>query len=222
MLQDLDEQQIKDFIEKWHNLTFNDEADKVRKRERLQRAIDTSKAISELAGNPLLLTMMAILNRNQELPRDRPELYNQASQLLLHQWDFEAKENLVKDRRLDPETIDYKDKQAMLRQVAYQMQASDKGLAGNLISADDLEKILTDYLKSIGVSEARAVAKLMIQQLRTRNFILCFLGADYYAFIHRTFLEYFCAAEFVRKFEKEKTLTEDELKTEVFGKHWQD
>ena len=49
--------------------------DKLRKQERLQRAIDSSKAIKELAGNPLLLTMMAILNRNQELPRDRPELY---------------------------------------------------------------------------------------------------------------------------------------------------
>ncbi|NEO29371.1 MAG: hypothetical protein F6K36_02740 [Symploca sp. SIO3C6] len=45
MLQDLDEQQIKDFIEKWHNLTFNDEADKVRKLERLQKAINSSKAI---------------------------------------------------------------------------------------------------------------------------------------------------------------------------------
>ena len=37
----------------------------------------------------------------------------------------------------------------MLRQVAYHMQASEKGLAGNLISADDLERILTDYLKTI-------------------------------------------------------------------------
>ena len=203
MLQDLDEEQIKDFVNRWHDLTFNkNDPDKPRKRERLQRAIDTSKAIGELAGNPLLLTMMAILNRNQELPRDRPELYNQASRVLLHQWDFEAKEALVEDERLDPKTIDYKDKQAMLRQVAYYMQSDDKGLAGNLISAGDLEKILTDYLRSIEVSQARAVAKLMIQQLRNRNFILCFMGADYYGFVHRTFLEYFCASEFVERFGK--------------------
>jgi predicted NACHT family NTPase len=224
MLQDLDEEQIKKFLTNWHDLTFNDEADKVRKQERLQRAIDTSKAIEELAGNPLLLTMMAILNRNQELPRDRPELYNQASRVLLHQWD-EAKEALVEDERLDPKTIDYKDKQAMLRQVAYYMQSDDKGLAGNLISAGDLEKILTDSLRSIEVSQARAVAKLMIQQLRNRNFILCFMGADYYAFVHRTFLEYFCASELVERFGKrglEGGLTLEELKTEGFGKHWQD
>ncbi|MBD1901711.1 HEAT repeat domain-containing protein [Trichocoleus sp. DQ-A3] len=223
MLQDLEPDQIQDFIYRWHELTFTDEADKVRKRERLQRAIETSSAIGELAGNPLLLTMMAILNRNQELPRDRPELYNQASRLLLHQWDVEQK--LLENPRVDSVTIDYKDKQAILRQVAYHMQAADKGLAGNLMQGEDLEKILTGYLKNIEVSQARTVARLLIEQLRSRNFILCFLGADSYAFVHRTFLEYFCACEFIEQFGKrglEGGLTLEEFKTEVFGKHWQD
>lgn len=85
ILQDLEKEQIRDFVNRWHELTFKDEADKARKKERLQTAINTSASIRELAGNPLLLTMMAILNRNQELPRDRPELYNQASRVLLHQ-----------------------------------------------------------------------------------------------------------------------------------------
>jgi predicted NACHT family NTPase len=222
-VQDLESDQIQDFIYRWHELTFTDEADKVRKRERLQQAIKTSKAIGELAGNPLLLTMMAILNRNQELPRDRPELYNQASRVLLHQWDVEQK--LLENPRIDSVTIDYKDKQAMLRQVAYHMQAADQGLAGNLIRGEDLERILTGYLKSIEVSQARTVARLLIEQLRSRNFILCFLGADSYAFVHRTFLEYFCACEFVERFGKRGLaggLTLEELKTEVFGKHWQD
>jgi hypothetical protein len=80
-------------------------------------------------------------------------------------------------------------------------------------------------LKSIEVSQARTVARLLIEQLRSRNFILCFLGADSYGFVHRTFLEYFCACEFVERFGKrglEGGLTLEELKTEVFGKHWQD
>lgn len=126
MLQDLEIEQIQDFLERWHELTFTDQADKVRKWERLQRAIQDSKSIRELAGNPLLLTMMAILNRNQELPRDRPELYNQASRVLLHQWD--GSRALIEDARLDPKTIDYRDKQAMLRKVAYRMQSSEKGV----------------------------------------------------------------------------------------------
>jgi predicted NACHT family NTPase len=139
---------------------------------------------------------------------------------LLHQWDVERA--LVEHQQLEIQTIDYKDKQAMLRQVAYQMQAAEKGLAGNLIAADELEGILTKYLQTLDINNSRAVARVMIKQLRERNFILCFMGADYYAFVHRTFLEYFCAWEYVWQFEKERTLSLEELKSEVFGKHWQD
>lgn len=220
MLQDLEPAQIQDFFERWHDKTFTqaEERDKNIKRERLQRVINESKAIGELAQNPLLLTMMAILNLKRELPRDRSELYKDASEVLLHNWD--EGRNLKPDERLD--IIDYKDKQAMLRQVAYQMQTSEKGLAGNIIYADDLEAIFTKYLQSIPVNDARDKARRLMKQLRDRNFILCFLGADYYAFVHRTFLEYFCAWEFVWQFEKERSITIEFLKTEVFGKHWQD
>ncbi|NEO45112.1 MAG: NACHT domain-containing protein, partial [Moorea sp. SIO4A3] len=220
MLQDLESEQIETFIYQWHELTFTDQADKVRKRERLQKAIETSSPIRQLAVNPLLLTMMAILNRNQDLPRDRSELYNQSSRLLLHQWDVERA--LLEDNRVDPKTIDYQDKQQMLAKVADFMQGNQAGLAGNLISGEDLERIIKEELKLRDVNDPRAVAKVMINQLRSRNFILCFMGADYYAFVHRTFLEYFCAWEFVRKFEKKQEIDLEQLKTEVFGQHWRD
>ncbi|MEH2366353.1 MAG: HEAT repeat domain-containing protein [Nostoc sp.] len=220
MLQDLEPAQIQDFIERWHDKTFSsaEERDKNIKRERLKRVINESKAIGELAQNPLLLTMMAILNLKRELPRDRSELYKDASEVLLHNWDDGR--NLRPDERLD--IIDYKDKQAMLRKVAYKMQTSEKGLAGNIIYTDDLEAIFTKYLQSIPVSDTRDKARRLMKQLRDRNFILCFLGADYYAFVHRTFLEYFCAWEFVWQFEKERSITIEFLNTEVFGEHWQD
>ncbi|MEB3281261.1 MAG: HEAT repeat domain-containing protein [Lyngbya sp.] len=217
MLQDLEDEQIEEFIQNWHELTFTDEADKIRKRDRLKQGISTSSAIRELAGNPLLLTMMAILNRNQELPRDRPELYNQASRVLLHQWDIER---TLRDEKIDPIAIDYKDKQEILRRVAFFMQKNEQGLAGNLINRENLELILTEYLRDI-VSDARTIARALIEQLRTRNFILCYVGSDFYAFVHRTFLEYFCAWEFVWEFEKERSLTEDQL-VQVYADHWRE
>jgi predicted NACHT family NTPase len=218
MLQDLEAEQIREFLARWHDLAFGTGQEGKKKQERLQQAIEESPAIRQLAGNPLLLTMMAILNRNQELPRNRVELYSQASKVLLQQWDVERA--LI---QRDAITIDFKDKQAMLRRVAYQMQGNEKGLAGNLINAEDLEGILTGYLeKNLDSSDAGANAKSIVKQLRERNFILCFLGADYYAFVHRTFLEYFCAWEFVWRFQKEQSLSLEKLKTDVFGKHWQD
>nr|WP_246844397.1 hypothetical protein [Hydrocoleum sp. CS-953] len=219
MLQDLEAEKVEEFIQNWHNLTYQDETEKVRKRERLKRAIKDSPAIEQLSGNPLLLTMMAILNRHQELPRDRAELYNQASRVLLQQWDMER---ALVDAKIDPITIDYKDKQAILRRVAFFMQENEAGLAGNLIVEKDLREIISEYLKSIDINDARPMAKALIEQLRTRNFILCFVGAEYYAFVHRTFLEFFCGWSFVWQFKETQSLEIDGLINDVFGKHWQD
>ncbi|WP_239005412.1 NACHT domain-containing protein [Gloeothece citriformis] len=172
--------------------------------------------------------MMAILNRTQELPRDRAKLYERASEVLLHQWDFETKEGLT-----DPElkrylyNIDLRDKKEILRLVANAMQAGEKGLAANLIYREDLERILAQYLESTGIGkrDANDLTDLIIKQLRHRNFILCSLGGNTFAFVHRTFLEYFCACQFYERFKKrglEGGITLEELKTEVFGQHWSD
>ncbi|MDE5111770.1 MAG: NACHT domain-containing protein, partial [Trichodesmium sp. St7_bin2_1] len=155
MLQDLESEKVEDFIQCWHDLTYQDEGERERKRERLKLAIKDSSAIKQLSGNPLLLTMMAILNRHQELPRDRTELYHQASRVLLQQWDMER---ALIDAKINPITIDYKDKQAILRRVADFMQQNKEGLAGNLIHGDDLENIIKDYLKSVDINDVRVVA----------------------------------------------------------------
>ncbi|MCL2934512.1 MAG: HEAT repeat domain-containing protein [Trichodesmium sp. MAG_R03] len=219
MLQDLESEQVEDFIQRWHDLTYQNESEKERKRERLKLAIKDSSAIKQLSGNPLLLTMMAILNRHQELPRDRTELYNQASRVLLQQWDMER---ALVDAKIDPINIDYKDKQAILRRVANFMQQNKEGLAGNLIHGDDLEKIIKDHLKSVDINEPIPMARALMEQLRVRNFILCFVGAEYYAFVHRTFLEYFCAWSFVWQFMVTQSLGIDGLINDVFGQHWRD
>lgn len=228
MIQDLDKDQIEDFIQRWHDLAFENRDDKTQKQERLQKAIKESKAIRELAGNPLLLTMMAILNRTQELPRDRSKLYEKASEVLLHQWDFETKKGLI-----DPElkkylyNIDLRDKRDILRLVASAMQAGEKGLAANLIYKEELENVLTQYLEKTGINkrDASDLTDLIIKQLRYRNFILCSLGGNAFAFVHRTFLEYFCACEFYERFKKRGLpdgITLEELKTKVFGEHYSD
>ena len=222
MLQDLEIEQIEDFLERWHEL-FTDQLDNLRKKERLIKAIQDSKSIRELAGNPLLLTMMAILNRKQELPRNRSDLYNKASEVLLYQWDVEVK--LLENPKFKHWNIliELDHKQKMLRKVAYFMQSNKKDTSGNLISKSDLENILTESLREIiERGEPRMIARVIIEELRTRNFILCYLGADSYGFVHRTFLEYFCAWEFVWQFKETQILTIEQLIIEVFGAHWQD
>jgi hypothetical protein len=219
MLQDLDATQITDFVQRWHEVTFDDPAQAAPKRDRLQKAIRESKSIALLAGNPLLLTMMAILNRNQELPRDRADLYGQASRVLLHQWDTERALEAFPGVSAD---IGLREKTDLLRRIAAHMQAAPGGLKGNLIDGPTLTKLIEDYLRNeLHFAQARAASMAVVEQLRLRNFILCFVGADSYAFVHRTFLEYFCAADFVHQFNVAKTLDIDGL-IALFDQHCRD
>src|SRR5205823_6287050 len=58
-----------------------------------------------------------------------------------------------------------------------------------------------------------------INTLTERNFILSYAGADRFSFVHRTFLEYFCARWFVEQVRQSLSL--DAVK-EVFERHWKD
>ncbi|MGB7312712.1 MAG: NACHT domain-containing protein [Nodosilinea sp.] len=216
-MQSLDTDEIYEFVDRWYDLSMGGDPDRERLKQRLKDAIANSKAIQNLADNPLLLTMMAILNRRQELPRDRADLYDQASRVLLYHWDVDHKR-----LQLPMDAIGRREKQEMLRVIAYEMQAGEDGLKGNLISADRLTQILMNYLRDQGFSEPREKANRLIQQLRERNFILCYRGADTYGFMHRTFLEYFCALEIVHRFEKQRTLTFEQLRDKVFGEYYWD
>jgi hypothetical protein len=224
MLQELEDDQITTFLDRWHRDTYRstETAERDEKHARLTRAIANSRPIRELAGNPLLLTMMAILNRYRDLPRDRAELYEECSKLLLQQWKVEDALRADPDLAADALAIGLREKQDILRRLAHAMQTGTNGPLGNLIATDRLETIIEDAVKSLVKGNPRAVARALIRHLRGRNFILCFVGGDSYAFVHRTFLEYFCADDLRVRFEHEKSIDEEALKTEVFGPHWVD
>jgi hypothetical protein len=165
---------------------------------------------------------MAILNRSQELPRDRGELYSQCARLLLHQWKteqaFEASPELAQAQ------LDGKDKLGLMKRIASTVQAGTDGAAGNLVNLieeSQLERTLSEGLQGMPGLRPDRAARALIEQLRGRNFMLCFMGGGNYAFVHRTFLEYFCAEAIVDRFQVEQTLTLDALKTEIYG-HWPD
>ncbi|MBD2328492.1 NACHT domain-containing protein [Alkalinema sp. FACHB-956] len=215
-IQPLDREEMHEFIDRWYDLALGSDSDKGRLVTQLKDAIEQSQAIQDLADNPLLLTMMAILNLEPgELPQKRTDLYKRASLLLVSKWDLERK--CLPEGWVEPWV-----KQEILSLIAYEMQVSNEGLRGNLISARRLTQILTSYLQDQCFEAPREKAKKLIEEFRHRNWILCDRGADTYGFVHRTFLEYFCAMEIVHRFEKSRELTFEQLRDEVFGGHWQD
>ena len=218
-MQDLDNEQIDTFIRGWFALTFPQQPQLAEQRiERVLGSVKQSKSIRLLAGNPMLLTIMALLAREEELPRERVKFYEKAVEVLCHHWDANRNLHLPEERYLNAD-----DKKALLRRIAIRMQTGTGGLSGNVIQQEDLEKEIQHYLIDAqwqpNPAEAKQAARRMIGQLRERNYILCLRGPNLYGFVHRTFLEYLTAAEYVRRFDRQpQQMTFEEL-LELFDQH---
>jgi predicted NACHT family NTPase len=208
-LEDFDDPQVVAFLHRWHLVAEHDQKERARLQVQMERALKDSQAIRALAGNPLLLTMMAILNRNQELPRDRVELYKEASRVLLNDWDAH--------RALEGDVFGRHEKEALLRELAGRMQQAPGGLGGNLIERKLLLNTFQKFLTSLGIEDAFRKSRSLVGQLMERNFILCPAGGDRFSFVHRTFLEYYCADWFYE--ELKQSLDFEPLK-ELFRTRW--
>ncbi len=221
ILQDLSKAQIDIFIDKWYDLRLKNDLDKPVLKQRMKQAIADSPAVQNLANNPQILTMMAILlNRHQSLPSER-ELYYLASRVRL---DNSDEEDLIVD------AIERQEKQAILGLIACEMQFGAHSLGGNSIDDESLKDLLTSYLDRKMFKQPRETAVRTIQQLQGDNFILCIAATsrfehpdgDTYSFVHRKFLGYFCAAEIARRFEKRKMISFEQLRDLIFGRYWRD
>jgi len=221
-LQDLTDEQIETFVRGWFTLTFPQQPDLA--QQRIDRVLDSarqSQPIRLLAGNPMLLTIMALLAREEELPRERVKFYEKAVEVLCHHWDVNRNLQLPEDRYLNAD-----DKKALLRRVAMRMQTGSSGLKGNAIQEADLEQEVQAFLLDENWHPTKAAAKRaarrVIQQLRERNYILCLRGPHLYGFVHRTFLEYLTATEYVLRFDRQpQQMTLDDL-LDLFDTHCRD
>ena len=222
-LQDLERPQVKEFVEKWYSVAFRDRPDEASDRcNRIMRSYDESASLRQLAGNPMLLTIMAIIAKNQELPRERWKLYDHAAGVLIQHWEINRH---LKSRHVSDAFIDEDDKREMLRRLAFNMQGGKGGLAGNYIHEDHLRVEFEDYLierYEVEASRAKEIASVILQQFHERNFILSQYGGRLYGFVHRAFLEYFCATAFIHRFEKTQKFTLDGLRENAFAGHWND
>ncbi|MFD0152561.1 HEAT repeat domain-containing protein [Streptomyces sp. NPDC055721] len=214
MLQDLDRDRIGAFAEQWYSLAYPEDPDQARKlTERVTSAVDTSAPVRELAGNPLILTILAIIGRRRELPRDRRTVYEHAVDVLVEHWD---PSKYLKDRQVE-EHLPYlaaEDKHELLRLIARQMQEGHGGISGNHIAGPDLIKSFEEYLKdryALPPDRAATAARVMLDQFRQRNFILSRFGGEIYGFVHRTFLEYLTATDLAHRFNHERSLSEEDL-----------
>ncbi|ASW55351.1 HEAT repeat domain-containing protein [Plantactinospora sp. KBS50] len=222
-LEDLDHERIGRFLGNWYRyVTSTPPAEAERQRQQILDVVRGSRAMYEIAGNPLLLMLMAIVGRDHPLPRNRRRLYEHVTDVLISEWDVTKQ---LRESYADVPPLDPQAKRRLLRHLAFWMQYRESGPAGNYIEADELARIFRDHLAELYGFEnerAHAMATSMIEKLRQRNFLLERYGLRLFGFVHRTFLEYFCAEEIVDRFGHDPAAWGVDQMRAMFREHWAD
>ncbi|WP_345601592.1 NACHT domain-containing protein, partial [Streptomyces chumphonensis] len=225
MLQDLDTEQIEEFTGRWYaNSCPQDPQKAATLQRRVTDAVAHSRAVAELAGNPLLLTILAIIGRRQTLPRDRQGVYEHAVTVLVARWDQETKHlapHVSSEVREVLDVLEASELLELLRLLARRMQDGTGGIAGNHIHTRELEEVLHTFLSQYELPplRVRAATQALVEQLRERNFILSHYGGGIYGFVHRTFLEYLAAADIAHRYKEDREWTPQTLVHDIYGQH---
>ncbi|MFF5767687.1 HEAT repeat domain-containing protein [Streptomyces tanashiensis] len=222
-LQDLDEDRIDAFVRRWYRHSLPDEPTRAEQLAvRVAAEVEGSRSLREMAGNPLLLTILVIIGADGPLPRTRRGVYERAVTVLVEQWDQAAK---FLRAPLSPPVAEALDalgpgeRLALLRRLARTLQEGLDGVSGNHIHARDLERVFREHLAGCGLPSlhASSAARAMVTQLHERNFILSRYGGDVYGFVHRAFLEHFAAADIAYRYQEEGEWTAEELIGQVIA-----
>jgi hypothetical protein len=153
-------------------------------------AIKANERIRDLAINPLILTVIALVHRDRvKLPDRRAELYDEAVNVLLGKWD-EAR-GVQEISVLEDRPFDAGDKRLILQTIALWMQECQQ----KEIEREDLCKLLEECFEGIlGAQQSteRAVDRFL-HVIQERAGLLGEHGVGVFRFSHLTFQEYLAA-----------------------------
>ncbi len=196
---DFTRQDIAQFLTVWNRLIAvaekGDNASAIAYAEsqsgQLLQAIDGNPRIRELAINPLLLTVIAMVHRDRvKLPDRRAELYAEAVDVLLGKWE-EAKG--VKETPILPydQLFDTGDKRLLLQSLALHLHEQ----GSKEIQIADLRSLLQAEFEQLALDEheARQAAERFLNVIEERTGLLSARGEGVYAFSHLTFQEFLAA-----------------------------
>lgn len=225
-LQPFDDKKIDIFIEYWYNSRFELESERERRKESLRKALSSQPRIKQLARNPLLLTIIALIHRYQAtLPKERYKLYDKAVETLLTTWD--SNKELTNHEILKYLKID--DLRRLMERLAYWIHCQGEtgdAEGGTLIDRGELISRLTQYIKEmkrVERYEARAEAKRFLELVvRDRAGLLSRQGQDRYAFVHKTFQEYLAAMEIRDRQEDGFSVVLEHIEEHLHNPHWEE
>ena len=202
--------EIEQFVKDWYRVRIENEREQEANVKDLIRILNDKDhvAIRELAENPLLLTIVALVHRiDAVLPDERVVLYQKCTETLLntwHTWKFRGTEirNKGKVERRNRHRIEA---------IANWMhrQSGDIGKTQRaVVPYEDLKKFLTNHITDVEKSsdpdkDPEDLADEFLEFVKTRAGLLIEVGDNQYSFVHLTFQEYLTSSHIITKGEKD-------------------
>ena len=194
-LRELDSHGINTFLFNWFQAiegkgnVADDNVETRSQAEALVSAIEANPNIRKLAGNPLLLTIIALANRRgTKLPSRRVDLYQIATETLIENWP-------LKQRNL---TLDANEVLAILEPIAFHIIGSGKN---NSITEHELRPLFEKQVcevRGTSMADARMISRELLRTIEEHTGFFLERGLDeagqgVYGFLHLTFAEYLAA-----------------------------
>ncbi len=182
-------EEVGDFITHWYREAYG--VDGSADAAALNAQIADHERVAELASNPLLCTIVAIVYRNNRvLPNRRVVLYHKCCEALLDTWE---RSKAIRESGLIGQ-YDWETKLSLLAPLAYWLHEERERVAAPEAA---LVAQLTTILLAKGLAHsaetAREEARRFIMAIRDRSGILQGRGDGSLEFAHRTFQEYLAA-----------------------------
>ena len=166
------------------------------RRGALQQAVQQPE-LRRLAGNPMLLTDMALLHTHRgRLPNDRAKLYKEVIELLLLRWD-EARQgsrlqDLLREAQRDEDNL-----LRTLAAVAFNAHSRSRDGAGE--EAGDIpHHELLFALQELHPEKSLDWANRVIETIRDRAGLFIAVQEHTFRFPHRSFQEYLAAVHLTK------------------------
>lgn len=200
-LTDFDEAEIEDFVSKWtlaiEQQALNDphlaKREAAREQAELMQSVRHNKGVRQLAANPLLLTILAVMKRQGVvLPERRVQLYETYVETLLSHWNVARGLGRAVEHDLDVvETL------KVLAPLALWMHYTNPGFG--LVKEQELFRQLEAIYRLRHHESPHRATQRFLADVREYASLLLERGTGQYGFIHLTFQEYLAGVAVVQK-----------------------
>jgi hypothetical protein len=197
--------EMEKFVTDWYQARIENVQEREANAQDLIRILQNegNTAIRELAENPLLLTIVALVHRiDAVLPDERVVLYQKCTETLLNTWhtwkyrDPEVKNKGREERR----------NRRRMEAIANWMHSQSTGVGKDqraVVPQLDLLRFLTDHITKQERpydpnNDPEDVASEFLEFVRKKAGLLIEVGDERYSFVHQTFQEYLTASYIIK------------------------